>query len=185
MATAGTAAVTAVAFVALYAGHQLGDHAIQTNTAAMGKGAPTSDLLAAGVHPWTGWNACLRHVGTYAIVQAVTLGLACVVAPLRWHGIVAALAVSASTHAVIDRRWIVRMVIQAKGCHAWREAPYHIDQSLHVGALLVAAVLAGAVTDGRGASAVVAAAAALVGAALVAEKRLAAAAMLRTANQLS
>jgi Protein of unknown function (DUF3307) len=185
MATAGTAAVTAVAFIALYAGHQIGDHAIQTNTSAMCKGAPTSDLLAAGVHPWTGWSACLRHVGTYAFVQAAALALAFVVAPLGWHGIVAALAVSASTHAVIDRRWIVRLVIEAKGCHAWREAPYHIDQSLHVGALLVAAVLAAAVTNGRASSAVIAAAAALVGAALVAEKRLAAVAMLRTADQLS
>jgi hypothetical protein len=176
MPTVATAAVTAVAFAALYAGHQVGDHVVQTNAAALGKGAPTADLLAAGVHPWRGWWACLRHVGTYTAAQAVALLLVSVAAPLGWDGGAAALAVSAGTHAVIDRRWIVRLLIRAKGCQGWPEAPYLIDQSLHVGALLVAAVLAGVVTGAGAATAVVAGAAALVGAALVTEKRLATAA---------
>jgi hypothetical protein len=178
MPTVSTAAVTAVVFAALYAGHQLGDHVVQTNAAAMAKGAPTEDLLAAGVHPWHGWTACLRHVGTYTAAQAVALLLTSLVAPLDWGGVTAALAVSASTHAVIDRRWIVRLLIRAKGCQAWPEAPYLIDQSLHVGALLVAAVAAAAVTGTGGALAVTAGAAALVAAALVAEKRRSAAARL-------
>ncbi len=176
MPTVDTAAVTAVVFAALYAGHQLGDHVVQTNATALAKGAPTADLLAAGVPPWHGWRACLRHVGSYTAAQAVALLLVSVAAPLGWRGGVAALAVSASTHAVIDRRWIVRLLIQAKDCEDWREAPYLLDQSLHVGALLVAAVLAAVVTTAGATTAVAAGTAALVGAALVAEKRLAAAA---------
>jgi hypothetical protein len=158
----------AVLFVALYAGHQLGDHVVQSNASAMAKGAPTAELLAAGVHPWHGWAACLRHVCSYVAVQALALFL---VAPLDWYGIAAALAVSGSTHAVIDRRWLVRLVIRAKGCQGWAEAPYLIDQSLHTGALLIAAVVGAAVTGTAGVVAVMASAAALVGAALVAEKR--------------
>lgn len=173
MSTAATAAVAAATFVALYAGHQIGDHVVQTATTAAAKGAPTADRLAAGAHPWAGWGACLRHVTTYTIAQVVALGLVGVVAPLGVPGAVAALAVSASTHAVIDRRWLVRLLIRAKGCQDWHEGPYLLDQSLHAGALLVAAVLAAAVTTMSGAAAVVAAGAVLVGAALLAEKRLA------------
>lgn len=58
--------------------------------------------------------------------QAVALLLVALVAPLTLHGAVAALAISGSTHAVIDRRWIVRAIIRAKGCHNWPEAPYLI-----------------------------------------------------------
>src|SRR5690349_6317174 len=87
------------------------------------------------------------------------------------RGAIAALATSASTHAVIDRRWLVRLIIQVKGCEEWREGPYLLDQSLHAGALLVAAVLAAAVTSVGGAVVAVVAGLALVGAALFAEQR--------------
>ncbi len=169
-------AVTAVVFVALFAGHQVGDHIVQTNAAAHAKGAPTAELLAAGAHPWRGWGACLRHVGTYTLTQVVALILVQVAAPVAWTGVAAALAVSASTHAVIDRRWLVRLIVRAKGCGDWPDAPYRIDQSLHVGALLVAAVLAAVTTSAAGVGAVGAGAAVLVGTALIAERRLAAAA---------
>jgi hypothetical protein len=172
-ATTATAAVAAITFAALYAGHQIGDHVVQTNATAAAKGAPTAERLAAGAHPWTGWRACLRHVTTYTMAQAIALALIGFVAPIALPGAVAALAVSASTHAVIDRRWLVRLIIEAKGCADWRDAPYLLDQSLHAGALLVAAVLGAAVTTGRGAAAVVVAGAVLVAAGLMAEKLLA------------
>ena len=175
-------AVTAVVFVALFASHQIGDHVVQTNATARAKGAPTTELLAAGVHPWLGWGACLRHVSTYTLTQALALALVSVAAPVAWSGAAAALAVSASTHAVIDRRWLVRLIVQAKGCHDWPDAPYAIDQSLHTGALLVAAVLAAVTTSGAGVCAVGAGAAVLVGAALVVERRLATAARERAAS---
>lgn len=169
MATIAAAACTAAAFVALYAAHQVGDHVVQTNAEAAAKGSPTADKLSAGVHPWTGWSACLRHVGTYTLAQAAALALVRVAAPLSLTGCLAALAVSASSHAVIDRRWIVRLLIQAKRCQDWREAPYLLDQSLHAGALLVAAVAA-AVATGVGAVVVLGSSVALVGVALAAER---------------
>lgn len=145
MSTTVSTATTAVVFVALYAGHQLGDHVVQSDNDAMGKGAPTADLLAQGLHPWTGWAACLRHVGSYTFVQAAALALISLVAPLTLTGAAAALALSASTHAVVDRRWLVRWLITVKRCHGWRDAPYLLDQSIHIGVLLIASVVAATV----------------------------------------
>ena len=142
MPTAADAAIAAIAYVALHAGHQIGDHVVQTKAAAAAKGAPTAEGLAAGVHPWAGWTACAAHVSTYVLVQALALGAVRLVAPLDVHGVVAALAVSASTHAVIDRRWLVRALIRAKRCEDWPDGPYLLDQSLHHGALLIAALTA-------------------------------------------
>jgi hypothetical protein len=170
MPTAATAAVTAVAFVALYAGHQIGDHPVQPLALATGKAAPTADLLAVGVHPWTGWKACVRHVATYTLTQAVALALTVLVAPLTIFGAVAALATAACTHAVIDRRWIVRLIVQAKGCQEWPLAPYVLEQALHTGALLIAAVLAATVITMTGTVVVVAVGLMLVGAALLVER---------------
>lgn len=172
MGTATTAAVAAAVFVALYAGHQVGDHAVQSNAEAAAKGAPTGARLAAGSHPWQGWAACLRHVASYTATQAAALAVVAVVAPVTLSGAGAGLAISASTHAVVDRRWIVRLLIRAKRCQDWREAPYLLDQSLHAGALLVAAVAA-AVATGVGAAVVLGLSAGLVGAALAAERRIA------------
>jgi hypothetical protein len=87
MASLAAAAVTGAAVAALYAGHHLGDHVVQTHRD----------------------------------------GLVAVVAPIGWPGAAAALAASGATHAVIDRRWPVRLLIAAKGCHGWPDAPYLID----------------------------------------------------------
>ncbi len=171
MSTVASAAVAAAAFVALYAGHQLGDHVIQSDADAANKGAPTGDRVAAGVHPWAGWGACLRHVASYSAAQAAALALTWLVAPLTVAGVVAGLLVSASSHAVIDRRWIVRRLIDLKGCHRWREAPYLLDQSLHMGALLVAAVAVAAVGTAGGVILVALLCAALMAGALVVEWR--------------
>ena len=165
-------ASAAIVFVALFAGHQVGDHVVQTDADAQAKGAPTPDLLAAGVHPWTGWTACLRHIASYTFVQAAALALTSLVAPLTLAGVAAALIVSASTHAVIDRRWLVRWLIGVKGCHGWKEAPYLLDQSIHIGALLVASVVAAMVTGTGGVAAVVVLSAGLVAAALGFERRM-------------
>ncbi len=43
--------------------------------------------------------------------------------------------------AVIDRRWMVQAIIRAKQGHDWPDGPYLIDQSLHHGVLLAAAVV--------------------------------------------
>jgi hypothetical protein len=181
MSTVATAATAAVTFAALYAGHQIGDHVVQSDAVARAKVAPSSEQLAAGVPPWTGWAACLWHVASYTGTQMAAVALVFLVAPLDICGAIAALVVSASTHAVIDRRWIVQRLVRAKGCEKWREGPYLIDQSLHVGMLLVAAVMAAATDGMTWVLAVVAAAVALLAAALAAERWLGAVASSRAA----
>ncbi|MCK2215193.1 DUF3307 domain-containing protein [Actinomadura sp. ATCC 31491] len=175
MSGADAAAIAAVTFAALYAGHQIGDHVVQSNSVAIAKAAPDAARLAAGASPWTGWGACWRHVAGYVATQVVALALVCVAVPMEVPGMATALIVSAGTHAVIDRRWVVHLLIRVKKCHGWAEAPYLIDQSLHVGAMLIAAVLAVTVSDAAGVAVVGAGASALVGAALLVERRRAAA----------
>jgi hypothetical protein len=164
--------VVSAVFIALFAGHHVGDHVVQSDADAKAKGAPTADLLAQGAHPWTGWLACLRHVASYTAVQALALALTSLVAPLTLAGVVAALTLSASTHAVIDRRWLVRWLIAVKGCHGWKDAPYALDQSIHIGMLLVASVVGSAVTGSDGTLGVIALSAAMVMGALAFERRL-------------
>jgi hypothetical protein len=86
--------------------------------------------------------------------------------------VAAALAVSASTHAVVDRRWLVRRLIALKRCHGWKEAPYLLDQSIHIGVLLVSSVVAAAVDSAGGLAGVLALSAGLVAAALEYERRM-------------
>ena len=166
--------VVSAAFIALFAGHQVGDHVIQSDADARGKGAPTAELLAQGTHPWAGWSACLRHVASYTTVQAAALALTSLVAPLTLSGVISALIVSASTHAVIDRRWLVRWLIAVKGSHGWKDAPYLLDQSLHIGVLLVAAVVAAGVRTSGGALGVLGLSVGIVLGALAFERRQAA-----------
>jgi hypothetical protein len=166
--TAG--AITASVFVALYAGHQIGDHIVQSDTVMQAKAIPSNDRLAAGANPWTGWAACARHVASYTATQAAAVLLVSLVAPLRLAGVLAALVTSAATHAVIDRRWVVAYVIRAKKCTDWSDGPYLLDQALHYGALLVAAVLAATITTTGAVVATTTAALALVAVALCLER---------------
>lgn len=150
MASVETAAVAAITYAALFAGHHLGDHPLQSFAAASGKSAPETAELAAGARPWRGWSWCVRHVVVYLATQTACLALASLVAPLHVTGAIAALAVSGATHAVIDRRWVVRGVLVLKRAGDWADGPYLVDQSLHLGALLIAAVLAAAVSGMTG-----------------------------------
>jgi hypothetical protein len=152
-------------------GHLFGDTILQSDTAAQGKGYPSDDRLAAGAHPWTGWGHCLAHVGSYLAAQAVMVAIVAQVVPMTWPGLAAALAVSGSTHAVIDRRWPVRWVIARKRCTGWADAHFWIDQAMHWVCLLVAAVLAARISTGTGAAIVAAAGLLLIGDALRYEAR--------------
>lgn len=117
MPTVATAAVTAVAFAALYAGHMVGDHPIQSCDQAAKKGAPDSAALAAGGHPWRGWSACAGHVATYTVTALVA------VLAVAWRAgidlspaaLLAGLAVSAVTHYVADRRTPLRRIADRVG----------------------------------------------------------------------
>jgi hypothetical protein len=164
---------TALQFLGSLAGlgvsHLLGDIVLQSDAQAVGKAFPGNDRLHAGAHPWTGWSACLSHVFSYLAVQAAGLGFVLLFIPIPLPGIIAALALSGSTHAVIDRRWVVRRIIAAKRC-TWRDAPFWVDQALHGGCLFLAAGLAARVDSFTKAALVVAAGLLLIGNALYVER---------------
>lgn len=166
-----SAAVTAAVYVALLAGHHLGDYPIQRDSDAQSKGMPADDLLAAGT-PWhTGWASIAVHVLSYVACQAVAILLISIVVPLTLTGVWTALVVSGATHAVIDRRWPVDAIIRAKGgCKHWPGAAACIDQALHHFMILVAAVGAARITTMAGVVFETAIGAALIGWALVWER---------------
>jgi hypothetical protein len=102
------AATFAASAVALYAAHHAGDYWVQTDHDAAGKGGPG----------WAGRLACLRHVATYTLTQAVFLILTAAALDLHlaaW-GVAPALLVSAGTHYLADRRdhglmfWLARRI---------------------------------------------------------------------------
>ncbi|MBB2941824.1 hypothetical protein FB565_001528 [Actinoplanes lutulentus] len=135
-----TIAVTfAAVAVTLHAAHQLGDHIIQTDTDAGNKAAP-------GRH---GWRHVLVHVATYHLTALVMLAVTAWLLhlPITATGLTAGIGFSAATHAVIDRRWPVRWLLNNTGSAAFadRQTPicgmYLADQSLHYGCLWVAALL--------------------------------------------
>ena len=141
-----TAAVFAALAATLYAAHQVADHVLgQTDRQAAGKSRPG----------WDGWRHNLAHVAQYhlvvaAMVTAAVLALDLPVSPL---GAAAGLGVSAATHAVIDRRWPVRRLLNSTGSAEFARqgdpdqppvglnGVYLADQALHYGCLWAAALL--------------------------------------------
>ncbi|CAM5669790.1 hypothetical protein [Streptomyces atroolivaceus] len=135
----------------LAVGHNLADHVFgQSDHQAASKGAPSAAEVADGASPRRDWRACLGHVAQYHLVMAVMLGLAWAVLPIHmsWAGLEAGLIVSAVTHALFDRRWPVRWLLQHTGSPDFAElraagmnGMYVTDQALHQTALLVSALL--------------------------------------------
>lgn len=138
-------------FAALYAAHEVGDHWLQTNGQACGKGA----------RGWSGRLLCARHVATLTVVKAAALALVAVVLglPVNPYAAAVALAVDAVSHYWADRRstllWLAdrigRRMVPGKGEFArlgdGAAAPtgtgaYALDQSWHIGWLFAAALLA-------------------------------------------
>lgn len=90
--------MTATVFLALLASHLLGDWVVQTDEQAANKTCA--------------WSALIGHVARYHLIMGALL----LVPVLRdgWplgHALVA-LAVSAGSHAFIDRRWPVRRLLR-------------------------------------------------------------------------
>ncbi|MCQ8833773.1 DUF3307 domain-containing protein [Streptomyces malaysiensis] len=135
----------------LLVGHNLADHVTgQCDWQAAEKGAPTPEEVAAGASPRRGWRANLAHVGLYHLTLLVLGFLVWLVLPLDWSpaGVIAALAWSAGTHALLDRRWPVRWVLEHTGSPDFARlnvgglnGMYAADQALHWFALGIAAVL--------------------------------------------
>src|SRR5215213_3385898 len=91
--------MAAIVFLVLLAGHLVGDWMVQNDWQAANK--------------TRSWAALTAHVAGYHLV----MGLLLLIPVLRdgWPAgkALAALAVSAMTHAVIDRRWPVRALMRA------------------------------------------------------------------------
>jgi hypothetical protein len=149
------AALTVATFGAVWAilsaGHNLADHVLsQTDNLVSHKGAPAPAAVAAGANPHAGWAACWAHVALYHLVVGVMIVVAWAALPLTltWPGLVAGLGFSAITHAVIDRRWPVRWLLEHTGSAEFARLAncgingmYLADQALHAAALFVSALL--------------------------------------------
>jgi hypothetical protein len=124
--------MTATVFVVLLAGHLLGDWVAQSDWQATTK--------------TRSWAALAAHVATYHLLMGALL----LVPVLRdgwpaWKAL-AALLVSAATHAVIDRRWPVRALLTATASPGFATLEWGViavDQALHLTILALLAVLLG------------------------------------------
>lgn len=122
-------------FATLHAAHQLGDHITQTDRQARAKADD--------------WAAMAGHIAGYHLTAAAMLTVASRALGLRLapRRVLAGLAVSAATHALLDRRWPVRWINQATGSPAFADlqvplnGPYLTDQALHYGCLWLAALI--------------------------------------------
>ena len=136
-------ALLGAAFGALFVGHQVGDHWVQTSVQAARKGLPG----------WAGRRACLAHVATYTVTLAAT------VSPLGvdWRRLAVALLVSAVTHYFADRRTPLHRLAEMPGSgEFWTlgvprpgrddnptlgTGAYALDQSWHMAWLWVCALI--------------------------------------------
>lgn len=133
-----SAASFAAVFAAMFAAHHLGDHVVQTDRQAANKALP-------GVR---GWAAMTGHLFSYHVTMVLALlALRLVDVPLTMLGCLAGVGFSIVTHGFLDRRWPVRWILEHTGSRAFAAstAPLHggylADQSLHVAALFVSALL--------------------------------------------
>jgi hypothetical protein len=129
----------AVTLLALLVGHQVGDHVLQSDVQAARKASPGR----------AGMGAMAGHLLAYHLAVGAVLALVAVVLhlPLTVTGVLAGLAFSTVTHAVLDRRHIVRAVLRHTGSPRFAEQTspvcgmYVADQALHWLCLLVSALL--------------------------------------------
>lgn len=130
-------AAFAATLVTLLAAHSVADHWIQTDKQATTKGNSG----------WTGRLADARHVATYTATLAAALLL------VGWRtgidyspaALAIALGVNAISHYWADRRVHLRALAVRVGKRGWVEADpgamYQLDQSWHIGWLLVTALI--------------------------------------------
>src|SRR5215218_6606784 len=118
----------AIVFLVLLAGHLLGDWVAQTDWQATNK-----------AHSWAALTA---HVGSYHLVMGTLLLLPVLRDGWPARKALAALTVSALTHAVIDRRWPVRAA-GSPGFATVEWGVIAVDQALHLFILAMLALLLG------------------------------------------
>ncbi len=124
--------MTAIVFLVLLAGHLLGDWVAQTDWQATTK--------------TRSWAALTAHVASYHLLMGLLLLIPVVRDGWPAPKALAALAVSALTHALIDRRWPVRALMRAAGSPGFATVEWGViavDQALHLFILAMLAVLLG------------------------------------------
>jgi len=132
--------VTALNYAALRTAADLADHWIQTDRQARVKGTNGGD----------GRKACAAHVASYTATQAVALMAASRASGIRLNGraLTAALALSAVTHYVADRRTPLKRLADLTGKGVFvrladhgMNGAYCLDQAWHHTFEAVAAVV--------------------------------------------
>jgi Protein of unknown function (DUF3307) len=122
--------MTSTVFLLLLTGHLLGDLVAQGDWQATNKTRC--------------WAALAAHVAGYHLVMGLLLVLPVVRDGWPAGKALAVLAVSAATHALIDRRWPVRALLRASGSPGFAAVEWGVvavDQALHLSILAMLAVL--------------------------------------------
>lgn len=101
------AARFAAAFVLLDVAHDVADHVLQTDEQALGKAEDSP----------AGWANLAGHIGSYTAAQLGAIAALSAVTDGRptCGRTVAAVAFSALSHAFLDRRWPVRVLLERTG----------------------------------------------------------------------
>lgn len=118
----------------LTAAHHVGDFLLQTDHQAARK--PCAEDRLAECSETESWRCLAAHVASYHAAQLVGLVVAnrALGLNLKPTRVLAGVAVSAVTHAVIDRRWPVRWWMDNTGSHDFRVKAgggMHVDQTAH------------------------------------------------------
>lgn len=136
--------VFAAAFIALYVGHMVGDHIVQTDWQAAHK----ADRGGKEIEAMSG------HLIGYGISQGVALqAVALLGVPIDGLAVLVGVTLSVLTHGFIDRRWPVLWLLRHTGSADFAalagkgmNGPYLADQSLHIGCLFISALIIGAMS---------------------------------------
>ncbi|GAA1958173.1 hypothetical protein [Kitasatospora viridis] len=127
----------AAAYALLRAAADVGDHWVQTHSQALAKGQHDHNE---GQSSAAGRRACAAHVATYTATQAAALigGMALLGERVKPGRAVAALALSAGTHYLADRREPLHRLAEAVGKGSFvrladhgMNGAYLLDQSFH------------------------------------------------------
>ncbi|MEV5204936.1 transcriptional regulator [Streptomyces sp. NPDC053720] len=162
-----SATVFAAVFIALYVGHSVGDHWVQSSRQSAEKGQHDG---VPGQCSRTGRLACTRHVLSLTATKAVALAAVLLLldVPVTLLGLVAGLGIDAASHWWADRRTTLARLakltgksefytlgtpahpahpVTAEGTYAptLGTGAYALDQAFHHLWLLVAALLIAAV----------------------------------------
>lgn len=117
----GRAAAFGATMAALWAAHDLADHVVQTDHQAFTKSGD--------------WRGIAGHICTYHITQAAALAaLRTLGVRPSWRRTLTGMAISAGTHAFLDRRWpVVRLLERTGSARFARPAiPGHGHHGVHL-----------------------------------------------------